>query len=79
MIYISASGFGTLPRWQIAGYFNSLLSALFIPNVFLYECYTHVKSPTEIVPGWYGSPATDPRFATEYCEFSSQPKQIRML
>ena len=34
-LYISASGSGTLTRWQIAGYFNSLLSALFFSQLNL--------------------------------------------
>ena len=29
-----------------------------------------LKYKGAFVTGWYGSPATDPRFATEYCEFS---------
>ena len=29
------------------------------------------KHKRSFVAGWYGSPATDPRFATEYCKFSS--------
>ena len=29
-----------------------------------------LKYKGPFVTGWYGSPATDPRFATEYCEFS---------